>query len=537
MDAVLEQVKVVAREMWRRRWIGLGVAWLAGAIGAVVVALLPDRYEATARVFVDTESVLKPLMAGLAVQPDINQQLSILSRTLISRPNVEKLIRMADLDMRANSASERETLIEQVTRSLTMQGSGRDNLYSIAYRHTEPEKARKVVQSLLTIFVESSLGDKKKDTASARKFLDEQIAQYAEKLDEAENRLKEFKLRNVALGVGGSQDSLSKLSQAQAELETARLQLRAAQDSRDSLKRQLADEDPVLAPPQTAGSASPVQAVGEPPNPRMLELDKRYDAQRTLLNDLLGRFTDAHPDVINARRVLADLERDREREIAAIKAAKAAVTPPVNAAGKPVVMSTNPVYQKLKIALSEAEANVASLQGRTSELEARYNQARVASRALPQLEAELVQLNRDYEVQRKNYESLVSRRESAALSGEMDASANVADFRVIDPPRVSSKPVAPNRMFLLAGAFLAALGAGLAASFAASQVFPTFHDARTLRTITERPVLGSISMLKTEGVITGARRRLVAFLGALGALLGAYGAAFAFLILHAARPV
>lgn len=536
MDAVLEQVKVVAREMWRRRWIGLGVAWLAGAVGAVFVALVPDRYEATARVFVDTESVLKPLMAGLAVQPDINQQLSILSRTLISRPNVEKLIRMADLDMRANSSAEREALIEQVTRTLSMQGSGRDNLYSIAYRHTEPEKARKVVQSLLTIFVESSLGDKKKDTASARKFLDEQIAQYAEKLDEAENRLKEFKLRNVALGVGGSQDSLSKLTQAQAELETARLQLRAAQDSRDSLKRQLADEDPVLAPPQ-AGNSAPTQVAGEPPNLRMMELDKRYDGQRTLLNDLLGRFTDAHPDVINARRVLADLERDREREIAAIKAAKAAVTPPVNAAGKPVVMSTNPVFQKIKIALSEAEANVASLQGRTAELEARYNQARVASRALPQLEAELVQLNRDYEVQRKNYESLVSRRESAALSGEMDASANVADFRVIDPPRVSSKPVAPNRMFLLAGAFLAALGAGLAASFAASQVFPTFHDARTLRTITERPVLGSISMLKTEGVITGARRRLVAFLGAFGALLGAYGAAFAFLVLHAARPV
>ena len=134
-----------------------------------------------------------------------------------------------------------------------------------------------------------------------------------------------------------------------------------------------------------------------------------------------------------------------------------------------------------------------------SELETRYAQLRAAARMQPELEAELTQLNRDYDIQKKQYESLVTRRESAAISGSMDATAGVADFRVIDPPIVAPKPVAPNRLLLLAGALVGALVAGIAASFLVSQVFPTVHDARRLRELAGRPVLGTITMLANPG--------------------------------------
>ena len=88
MDELLTQLTTHLRGIWRRRWIGLGIAWLAAIIGVAVVMRLPDRYEASARVWVDTQSVLRPLLSGLAVQPDLGQQLGILSRTLVSRPNL-----------------------------------------------------------------------------------------------------------------------------------------------------------------------------------------------------------------------------------------------------------------------------------------------------------------------------------------------------------------------------------------------------------------------------------------------------------------
>ena len=139
--------------MWRQRWLGLAVAWLVSVIGAVAVMRVPDKYEASARIFVDTQSILQPLMAGLAVQPNIEQQVVMLSRTLISRPNVERLVRMADLDLKVKSKAEQDELVDGLMKSLEIKSAGRDNLYTLAYRDSDPEKAKRVVQSLVSIFV------------------------------------------------------------------------------------------------------------------------------------------------------------------------------------------------------------------------------------------------------------------------------------------------------------------------------------------------------------------------------------------------
>ncbi len=118
MDEVLHQVLTALRGMWRRRWIGLAVAWAVAVIGAIVLLRIPDRYEATARVFVDTQTVLKPLMAGLAVQPNVDEQISMLARTLIARPNIEKIIRSTDLDVTATSQIEKDKLLDSVTQRI-----------------------------------------------------------------------------------------------------------------------------------------------------------------------------------------------------------------------------------------------------------------------------------------------------------------------------------------------------------------------------------------------------------------------------------
>src|SRR6478609_5309696 len=128
MDLLIAQIIAIAKRMWKYRWTGVAVGWVAGVIGAVVVFTIPDRYEASARIYVDTQSILKPLMSGLAVQPNIEQQVVMLSRTLISRPNVEKLVRMADLDLKNQSKAQQEATVEEVTKSLSIQSTARDNL-------------------------------------------------------------------------------------------------------------------------------------------------------------------------------------------------------------------------------------------------------------------------------------------------------------------------------------------------------------------------------------------------------------------------
>src|SRR5688572_33099931 len=103
---------------WRFRWYAMGFAWIAAVAGWVAVYQMPDRYEASARVYVDTQSVLRPLLAGLAVQPNVDQVVTMMSRTLISRPNVEKVIRMSDLDITLKTPEAREAMISRLTKEI-----------------------------------------------------------------------------------------------------------------------------------------------------------------------------------------------------------------------------------------------------------------------------------------------------------------------------------------------------------------------------------------------------------------------------------
>src|SRR5215510_14371223 len=97
MNQFVDQALGIVRGMWRRPWYGLLAAWAVAVLGAVIVSRIPDRFEAEARVYVDTKSVLRPLMHELAVEPDLDQTIGMLGRTLITRPNVETLINKAQL--------------------------------------------------------------------------------------------------------------------------------------------------------------------------------------------------------------------------------------------------------------------------------------------------------------------------------------------------------------------------------------------------------------------------------------------------------
>jgi len=504
MEEILNRVVGYIRGMWRFRWWGLAVAWVVGLIAGLAIYSIPDRYESSARVFVDTQSVLRPLMSGLAVQPNVNQQIAILSRTLISRPNVEKLISMADLDITVQNEAQREALIANLMSELKIRGTGRDNLFTLAYQDKSPERAQRVVQALVSLFVESGLVGKRQDSDAARRFIEEQIVGYERKLAEAENRLKEFRLRNMTLLGDGGRDYVAKIGDLTGSLSQAELELREAEQARDSLRRQLSGEDPVLLPQEQAQQV----AMAIP------ELDGRIEALRRALDGMRQRFTDDHPDVIGARRVLAQLEEEKKQEVAKMGSAGVAQFGAIN---------SNPVFQQMRMSLGESEARVAGLNARVDELKARLEQLRASAQMLPQLEAEQAQLDRDYNVHKRNYEALVARRESAAMSVQMSSQGGIADFRVIDPPSLPSAPAAPNRMVLMPLAGVAAILVGLALAFVLAQLRPAFSEQRLLREITGLPVLGSVSLLASPAVVRARLRGMLAFGGGVASFVAAVG--------------
>ncbi len=465
---MVDEVQVALRAIWRRRWLAIAVMWGVSLVGLGVVWFVPNRYQASARVYVDTQTVLKPLMQGLAFQPDTDQQLRMLAKTLVSRPNVEQILKVTKPRAPATGLAH-EQAVDKLIDQIKVDTSG-GNLYLINVRDTDPVAAKAIVTSLLDLFVGDGTEAKHRDSSEAGNFIDDQIKSYEAKLAEAEGRLKDFKIRNFGVTGVSAQDYFTRTSAISDEVTRLQIAYEAAVQSRDALKRELASEDPHL----------PAEAMAVLP-PAPSELDTRIAAQKAQLDDLLRKYTNEHPDVVNARQAIRQLEAQRAAEHAAAKAG-----------GKAGLAATSPVYQKIRVSLADAEANVASLGSQLNAQQARLAQLRASATKVPEAEAELAQLNRDYDVIRKNYEQLVSRRESASLGVKMDASNQLADFRVIEPPHVMPKPVFPDRKILAILSMFAALAAGLGLAYGLNKAYPSFATPGQLETATKRPVIGTI---------------------------------------------
>ncbi len=500
MQDVIDILLVYARGVWRQRWYMILIVWLVSVAGWLVVYKLPDQYRAAARVYVDTQSILRPLLSGLTVDNSNQgaQQVALMTRTLLSRPNLEKVARMTDLDLKGQNPEQMEAVLTALGKEITLEGTGRENLYTIAYVNNDPQLAKRVVQSLLTIFVESSLGETRRDTDSAQQFIGKQIEEYEVRLIEAEEKLKEFKRRNVGVMPARGEGYYESMQAAMGTLEQTQLELREVENRRNEIKRQLEDEELNTEP------ATPSKPVAMAPS----AVDGRIQSLQAKMDGLLLQFTERHPDVIEIKRIIAQLEKQKQEEV------KEFASKPSEKQREVV----SPVYMQLKLALGEADANVASLRVRVSEHSRRVSQLRAMVDTIPKVETELGQLNRDYNVNRQNYETLLARREAAKMSEEAGQTSDEVKFKVIDPPYVPSAPSSPNRPLLMSMVLLGGLAAGIAFAFLLSQFKPGFDSRRSLAEITGLPVLGSVSMVWTP-VQLRKRRIELGFFGLVGASL------------------
>jgi len=490
------------------RWYAVAISWTIAVIGWAVVMRLPNQYEASARVYVDTQSILKPLLSGMTSLPNLDQQVVFMRRTLISRPNVERLMRMVDLDVKAKDTKEHEKIVDELIQNIKIAGTERDDIYTITYSSDNPKLGKDVVQSLLTIFVEGSFSGKKQDSEKAVQFIEDQIKSYEEKLTAAENSLKEFKIKNMGLlprESGG--DFSSQLIQATDQLNQARLELAEAEQARNAIRRQISGE------PGKGGEAAATGATDPDLEARIATTQKNLDALRL-------QYTEQHPDIVANRRLMEQL-----------LAQKADLSKQKKRSADPGA-GYSPMLQQLNVSLSQAEAQVASMRIRVEEYSARVARLRAQSASVPEVEAQLAQLNRDYQVNKENYQKLLERRESARLSGDLSSATDMLTFRVIDPPTVPLQPAGPNRLRLFSLVFAGALIAGIAVAFLMSQLRPTFLSQSTLREVTGLPVLGSIGMNWTAEQTIRRKRRLAALGVSVLVLFGIYGAGVAAILSH-----
>lgn len=504
------------RGAWRFRWWALAAAWVVCLIGWPIVLSIPNTYEASARVYVDTRSILRPLLQGLAIDPDVASGLDLVRTALLSRPQIEQVARETDLDIRAHTPEQREALIrglqERITidagdlRARTTRGDG---LYVIRFQDRDRAKSIEVVETLLNAFVENALGEKRVGQETAERFLEQQIKDYETRLSQAESRLAEFKKANVGVMPDSRGDYFQRMQEETAEVERVRTALAVAESRRNEVQRQLSGEEPFLFGFDTGGAPAAGSSAAGDITFRIQGLEKQLD-------ELLLRYTDKHPEVVETRRTIEELKARQAEELARVRAGQGATGSLTQS------LKTNPIYQSLEIELKRTEVQVAELRQELAQRQGKVAQLRRLVDSVPEVEAELARLNRDYEVTRQKYLELVQRREVAVISEQADQTGTVK-FDVIDPPAAGLDPVAPNRLLLLSGVLLAALAVAGGLAYVLNHMRPVFHSVPSLAHVTGLPVLAAVSRTWVERYRLRRRDELMKFSGGTALLFVAFG--------------
>jgi len=448
------------------------------------------------------------VLHGLATEVDPRWQVEFLQRTLLSRPNLEQVIHLSNLDISPYgkiSEKEREEKLLQIAKYITLTSQG-PNLVVITYQNSNPTVARDVVQALLTIFAETTTGGNRREMENAKRFLDQQIETYEAQLRASEQRLAEFREKYLQL-LPGADGAASQLEADRAVVERLKLEVADARAKRDSLKAEFNATPQVI---RVDSNGPQVIIAGKPIGPRA-----RLAEARATLEEWSTRYTPAHPDMIALRRQIARLEAQAERD------PKDAANGSDQGSGRKAEIA-NPVYERVKLNLMDAEMALASVQRRLQEAEKQQGVLEERAKAVPGVQAQGQDLDRDYAVKKRNFEELLARREQIRLAEAADTKGEKMQFRVIDPPQVPVVPSAPNQPLLLSGVLVAAIGAAVGLPFLLLQFDRSYTTVTGLRALGV-PVLGSVSHLAFPDGQRRERFQLAAVCASIVGLLCVYG--------------
>jgi polysaccharide chain length determinant protein (PEP-CTERM system associated) len=503
----LEKVLDQARSAWRFRWLALATAFVVALVGWAGVFALPDRYEADARVFVDTRTALKPALQGLTNDQNVDAQINYVRQSLLEGPQLEGIARDTGvLPATVTDERARGKILYAFANSVSLsvfsagtQGDERSSagtIYSFTYFDENRDRGLRVVKTLLDTFVEQTLGGKREGSEQAQQFLAAQIKDYEQRLSSAEDRLADFKKRNVGLMPSEQGGYFAQLQSETDAVKKSETDLSVALSRRDELTRQLHGDAAISAAGASTPSAGGPGVGGNDTLSRIQEVQAKLDELRL-------KYTDKHPDVIAAEATLEELKQRRAAELESLKRGDAGAVASSGA-------GNNPVYQNIELELNKEEVEVAALRRELAQHQTTVADLRQQLNSAPQVEAEFQQLNRDYDVNKAQYTALLESYQKARL-GERADNAGSVRFEVVLPPTSPVVPVWPKRTALLAGILLAAVAAGAGVAFALHLVNPVIGSVVAVNELTPLPVLGTVGVAFPTLYSREIRRRVWGF--------------------------
>ncbi len=496
MNTLYDDIRSSLYSIWQRRWLALGVAWGVCLLGWLMVATIPNTYQAQARIFVQ---LYDPLSAQVGIgASDRKNTLDQVRDTLTSAQHLQQVIQGTRLGENITTQRQMESAIASLGKTIKIVAD-QDNIFEISAQTSsgklsDADNARlsqAIVQKMIDIFRNENHAANRDSVQQTMAFLNQQLAQRGADLQAADQHRVAFEAKYPELAAGGV-SLVQRLETSRSELRSIEGDLAAAQSSLSSINGQLAGTPATL--PGSSGVVGGTRSA-------LAQAEAELAGMR-------GRgLTENHPDVIEVRNQIASLRQQVASE--------------GNGGGSSGSIP-NPSYTSLQSIKADREANLMALQARKASIEGDLNQAAAAQATNPDVASEAQTISRDYDVLKQQYDKLLSDREALKLRGTVENSDDGAKFQVIDPPRIPRTPIAPNRGLLLLAVLVVGIGAGVGAAYGIGELRSTFGTTAKLERATGLPVLGAISRSLTVDGLRLRQTRLKYFLAGVGGLGGLF---------------
>ena len=414
---------------------------------------LPKRYEAKSTVFIES-NVINSMIKGIAFTPSMEDRIRVLRYAMLSRGLVAKTLTDLDVDTKDTKEFEEKILAYQKYTQVSVKGN---DLFIVSLRDRDPKFAMNYINTLVSRYVEENVSAKREEAYGANRFLSEQVGQFKEKLDKADEKVIKYRQEKGIYMAVDEASVIQEIKQLRTEIENINIMRNQLMATKNITQTQLKNEEPMtVAFSRHAGNDATITAL------------------ENKMRQLLTKYNQNYPEVIRLKGEIETLKK---------QAATKPQDMPSGDSMEPEMSTMNPVYQQLKQTLLQTEAEIDALDARRRQLTSLAARKEGELRYIPEGRKVLTDLEKERDSYKNIYEQLLGRVGQSEVSKDMEIEDKATTFRIVDPAVLPMKPVSPDRVKLIfIGIFLGILG-GIGGIVARENFSPSVNSLKTIKNL------------------------------------------------------
>ncbi len=472
-------------------------AMLVGSVtgGALLLAILvsswwPNEYESSAIMLIEPQTINTDLVESNLQQTNLNDRLHLIQMQILSRSRLSDIIDKLNVYPEESKEMTREEIIELMREKIAVKpllseleaqagirsNNVQINTFELAFRHQNPVMAAEVANRIGRSFVEEHLKDRTRQSSDTSQFIEAELAELGNQIGEVERQIAEVKTANT----GRLPEDLPA---------NQRLHERLIQQMRD-VKRDLAmaqSDEAFYRSQVDSGFSSDVFRY----NSGVMTPERRLEGLRLLLNEYNSRgFTEKHPDMIQTRAEIAELEAQ------ANKPSEPGSNEPLSIAQQ----TAKAEQQRAALRLRSAQDEFERLKEQLTDIEGRLA-------ATPRVQGLLHSLERQWEHLSSSYQEFSGKQLEASVAADMERRQKGEKFRVLEEAVPAEEVASPNRPAIVALALVFGLGLAVGLAFLLEATDRSFHSVSSLQAKLGIPVLAAVPKIQLASDLALERRR------------------------------